>query len=86
MDFLFGQLKETAYVYKDGVSILVLADFLFGLFNGPRTVKSPLSFNPCFGGFSFRTGIFFGFVCVLKVFYRVFLFVCVIVVCLFDTL
>ena len=49
-------------------------------------VAEKSSFNPCFGGFSFRTVIFFGFVCVLKVFYRVFLLVCVIVVCLFDTL
>ena len=39
------------------VSILVLVDFLFGLWLDRDITAEGNGFNPCFGGFSFRTSV-----------------------------
>ena len=56
VDFLFGQNDTFGVGLELFVSILVLVDFLFGqaeILKAYPTKKS--CFNPCFGGFSFRT-------------------------------
>ena len=57
MDFLFGRQdilsRHLSYILS--VSILVLVDFLFGPAQELINLRNAWSFNPCFGGFPFRT-------------------------------